>query len=158
MRLLLEEGLRLMREVNNRWGMAYALRQLGQFILEQGDMVTALMLFTESVLYYREVGDRRGVALSHMLQANVAANQGDVETARKLYEESLVIARELDLKEIIASCLVGLGNLVVPDADLISQPLPGTPTVSPANSSVHPISKSASHSDELTTRKVEVGL
>ncbi|MFL5652582.1 MAG: protein kinase domain-containing protein [Ktedonobacteraceae bacterium] len=112
-RSLLEEAVELCKEMGNKWGVAYGLRLLGQLAFEQGNAATARSLLEESLVLHREVGDRRSLALSILFLANVVAFQGQATVAQRLYEESLAIAGMLNHAGIIASCLEGLGAVVV---------------------------------------------
>src|SRR5437763_12508447 len=60
----------------------------------------------------QEMGHRHGTAESLSTLGKVLAAEGDYAAAQALYEESLVLSGELGEKWLIASCLVGLGEVV----------------------------------------------
>ena len=49
-RPLLDEGLELCRELNNKWGLATSFYLAGKLALVEGDMVSASSLLEESVI------------------------------------------------------------------------------------------------------------
>ena len=108
-RALLEESLRLHKELGDRQGTADVLHNLGRVAENQGDYQEARTLYEESLRLHRELGNKLGIAdVLHNL-GNVAECQGDYAAARVLLEESLTVVRELGNKQGIATALVDLG-------------------------------------------------
>jgi predicted ATPase/class 3 adenylate cyclase len=108
-RALHEESLAILRQLDDKKGMAVSLNSLGNVAWEQGDYPAARALHEESLAIMRELGNRSGIGSSLMNLGNVALEQGDYPAARALYEESLAIARELRDGRVIASSLNNLG-------------------------------------------------
>ncbi len=63
-RVQAEQGLRGFRDLGDRWGIAFALRQLGEIAAGQGDGDVEFHSIEESVKLRRETGDRGGLAAS----------------------------------------------------------------------------------------------
>jgi predicted ATPase/class 3 adenylate cyclase/DNA-binding CsgD family transcriptional regulator len=116
-RMLLEKGLALCREVGHKDGTILALRLLGEVFLQQGDTVKACMLLEESLALSREIGFRHGTAESLLLLGRVEALEGDYAAARAFYEDCLVIGREVGDNLSIAFYLEGWAYLVAMQGD-----------------------------------------
>jgi len=113
-RQLLEEGLVIFRELDDKQGIARTLNNMGHVADEQGDYERARRLTEEALTIFRELGDKRGVAIALYGLGNVAIQQKDYREARELYEEGLAIYRELGDRWGVA---IALGNLGVGAAD-----------------------------------------
>jgi non-specific serine/threonine protein kinase len=92
-RALAEEGLKLLRELDDKQGIAVSLHRLGIIARDQGDHAMAHALFTESLTLWRELGDKRNIAGSLDSLGMIAHDQGDGATARTLYREPDAAAR-----------------------------------------------------------------
>jgi predicted ATPase/class 3 adenylate cyclase len=86
---LLEDTLRLQRELGDASGVAWALNGLAFVALERGDYDRAAALYQESLDRFRAAGDEGSAtwALHHL--GRVAQLRGDAARARPLFEESL---------------------------------------------------------------------
>jgi tetratricopeptide (TPR) repeat protein len=92
---LVEESLKIDRELDDTRGIAVALNALAVGALERGDPETARPLFEEALALWRRLDDRVAVARSLSNLANAAKVQRDYATARSLHEETLSIFRDL---------------------------------------------------------------
>ncbi len=114
---LLQEGLALCRELEDKEDIAGFLSLTGQVALSQGDPAMARLLLEESVKLLKEMGHLKGIAdflsVADSLCAlgRVAATEGNYTAARALYEESLACGASAD-KLAIASSLEGLASVV----------------------------------------------
>jgi len=104
-RLLIEEGLALSREVDDKLGTAWWLEMLALTLVELGELGQAQSLAEEGVLRCRELGDRRDQATSLFALAAVALELGELETAHLRAREAPVLCRELGDKILIAATL-----------------------------------------------------
>jgi DNA-binding CsgD family transcriptional regulator len=111
-RALSEQGRALLKDLDNRWAMAYALNLSGRIALFQGDSAAARSLAQESLALFRDLGIKGGMAAAHALVAQIEAHQGNYPAARRLYEESLALARETDDTRDIASYLEEMAEVV----------------------------------------------
>jgi predicted ATPase/class 3 adenylate cyclase/DNA-binding CsgD family transcriptional regulator len=111
-RALSEQGRALLKDLDNRWAMAYALNLSGRIALFQGDSAVARSLAQESLALFRDLGIKGGIAAAHALMAQIEAHQGNYPAARSLYEESLALARETDDTRDIASYLEEMAEVV----------------------------------------------
>src|SRR5258708_12300406 len=59
---LYEQGLAIFRELDDRWGIAGTLADLGSLAREQGNYPTAHSVYRESVKIFQELDHKRGVA------------------------------------------------------------------------------------------------
>lgn len=76
-----EEGLKISKALNDRWGVAQMLRQLGLISLHLGEFSHAEELFRESVSKAREVCDLTLMAMSLVgLATAVRASRGDADS------------------------------------------------------------------------------
>ena len=91
---VIEEGLAIMRELEENSGIARALWKLGWFSLSQGDYEQASQCFAESLPFYREIGDKDGQAMVLAGLAEVMLRQGEYGGANVLMEESLALRHE----------------------------------------------------------------
>jgi non-specific serine/threonine protein kinase len=91
----LAEGLRICRDVGDRWGVALALNGLGLMAMESEDLLAAAPYFEECVTLWRSVGEKYEVAIALTNLALAAEFQGDLPRARGLLEESLRLRRDL---------------------------------------------------------------
>jgi tetratricopeptide (TPR) repeat protein len=102
------EGLRLWRLLDDKHGLASALRFLG--------LVAPLLperrrLIGEAMALYQEVGDTYGVAISCMnLGRNILGHGDDPAEATALLEQGLTLFRELRETTGLAWTLMGLGE------------------------------------------------
>jgi predicted ATPase/DNA-binding SARP family transcriptional activator/Tfp pilus assembly protein PilF len=110
-RALYGESLDVLRELDNKPGIASALNNLGQLSYHQSDYETARSLYEQGLAIRREIGDRWGIASSLNNLGGVAQYQGDYTAARALYEECLQIARELGEQWGITLVLGNLGKV-----------------------------------------------
>jgi tetratricopeptide (TPR) repeat protein len=118
-RILCDESLPLLREIGDRWRIAEALFLSAFERYSQGDDVRARAECEESLALCRELGERNGTAQLLLALGYFAYHQHDYTTAYSLYKESLGISRELGYKWLIASGLVGLGEVVATQGQLM---------------------------------------
>jgi hypothetical protein len=83
-RALYECGISAFRGVNDRWGIAGSLADLGNLTREQGDYSTSEELYRESLSLFQELGHKRGIARGLELIAAVAAARAEAERALRL--------------------------------------------------------------------------
>ena len=108
---LLEEGLDIARRLGDRLLIAGALHNLGNLVLEQGDLVQAWQRYTESLGQYRASGITNRVAYALNNMGLVARYQGDLDAARSLLKESLAVSRQLADRPGMAETLLNLGTV-----------------------------------------------
>lgn len=116
-RQLLEEALNLFREVDDKWGTAFALNALGDIAIYQSNFALARDQLEEGLRLFREIGDRWGSAGNMNRLAMVALNQGNHDVARALLEEALPIHRAVGEKRFFALSLAQLGEVLRSQGD-----------------------------------------
>src|SRR5687767_10004008 len=87
-RSLADEAVALCRVQDDRWGLAYALTNLGTAISDQAiaddeDFALARLTIDESIALWRELGDLWGFVLATHRLGEIAMQQGDYEVARR---------------------------------------------------------------------------
>jgi hypothetical protein len=81
---LYEQGLKIFRELGDRWGIAGTLADLGGLAGEQGNYSTARSLYRESIKIFQELDHKRGIARLLECFACAAAVQLEAERAMRL--------------------------------------------------------------------------
>jgi class 3 adenylate cyclase/tetratricopeptide (TPR) repeat protein len=112
-RQMYEESLSILRELDDKPGVASLLNNLGVVAMHQEDYPTAQPLYEESLAIMREIGYRWAVGQLLNNLALVIRYQGDSVTAREMLEESVAVRRALGDKWGIANSLSSLTNLLV---------------------------------------------
>jgi predicted ATPase/class 3 adenylate cyclase len=105
---LLEQGLVIMRELNDRWGIANALRLLGWCAMRPGDYTQAKAYLEEALALLREIGNEYGTASALSGLGEAALRLGNYADADGLLSESLELRRRLGAKWGIAASLGSL--------------------------------------------------
>jgi predicted ATPase/DNA-binding CsgD family transcriptional regulator len=108
---LCEEGLALLREVNDKPGIAQALTNLGEQARLYGDFPRAVEAYEECLNLAREIGDKRRESILLINMALVAQYDGDAERARTLMMESLTLALETSYLVLKVDCLAYLASV-----------------------------------------------
>jgi non-specific serine/threonine protein kinase len=104
-RARLEQSLTLMRELDDRSGIARALLNYGILLEQLGEYNAARTTHEECLAVLRSLGDHRRVGLSLNNLGEVLAVQGDLATAARLHDEALAINRDLSDPGNIAATL-----------------------------------------------------
>jgi tetratricopeptide (TPR) repeat protein len=103
-----EESLRLFRELDNRWGIAATLEDLGSIEL-QSNPSKAKPLFEESLALYRLVGEPFGAASVLEGLGRVQYQLDNFKAASELWEDSLCLSEEIGYRNRANSSLLLLG-------------------------------------------------
>jgi len=114
---ILEESLKLYKELDDKPGIAQSINNLGSIAYSQGDYARAEALYTESLSLRREIGDSWGIASSLNNLGGVAFSQGDYKRALSLHTESLNLRRELGDKRGISMSLNNMGEVAQEQED-----------------------------------------
>jgi non-specific serine/threonine protein kinase len=115
--VLLEESLRLFRELDDKLGTAYALSNAGFAALGQGQHQLAITLTEEAVELFLEVGEKWGAAIELGFLAVAWRDQGDHEKAKRLAERGLALSREVGERQTITAALYTLATLAQAEHD-----------------------------------------
>jgi predicted ATPase/DNA-binding CsgD family transcriptional regulator len=106
---VLEEGVRLCREVGDRMYQGSGLTILGTLAEDRGDYDRAAAFLTEAVQLQRELGEPKMIAYGLQHLGLVTFGQGDIDLAIARCEEALAIQRELGDDHGAMASLVYLG-------------------------------------------------
>jgi predicted ATPase/DNA-binding CsgD family transcriptional regulator len=114
-RLLYEESLSILRELDDRWQLAETLFALARLLAvapgDQQDYRAAQSLCEECLLLFHTLGDRRMVARVLMVQGQLAFEQRDYAKARRLLQEGLPILQALKDRRYSVGSLLILGTV-----------------------------------------------
>jgi predicted ATPase/class 3 adenylate cyclase/DNA-binding CsgD family transcriptional regulator len=116
---LLDEGIALLKELDDRSNIADSFILSGELALSQGDTSTARSLAEEAVALTREIGDQLNTAWALAFLAKVITHQGDQAAARAMYEKGLALAKAGNSKWHIARGLEGLAGVIAPQGNLV---------------------------------------
>jgi predicted ATPase/DNA-binding CsgD family transcriptional regulator len=92
----LEESITLWRELEDKQGLAHALRFLSGSFESRGDYAVARPLAEESVELFREGKDKFGLGITLSRLGITALAQGDHAAAQAYLEEGVAICREIE--------------------------------------------------------------
>lgn len=115
---LMQQGLGMMRELNDKPGIARALRELGWCVLRAGDYAQAIRYLDEALPLLQQTGDLQGTAIALTGLAEIALRQADYERAAALEQESLALRREIGDRWGIAVSLGNFGWALLKRGDL----------------------------------------
>ena len=113
----LEACLACARALGERELAAWALRDLGQQRVRQGERESAEALLVEGLALAQATGDQRGAGAALMILAEAAGLAGDADRARALQAESLAAARRVGDRWLLSSILLQVGGAAVDAAD-----------------------------------------
>jgi predicted ATPase/DNA-binding SARP family transcriptional activator len=116
-RPLLEESLRVWRELGDKWWMAVALEPLGVLSTFEGDMQTARARYEEGVSLARAVEGHWPLALCLIRLAGLF-QRTDVAGAHRLLEEGVPLARAVGDKQLLSLGLIALTSTYLMEGNL----------------------------------------
>jgi tetratricopeptide (TPR) repeat protein len=105
------ESLALYQSLDDRGGIADALRWLGTHAFRQKDYVEAGRLLEQSLALYREANDEYGISMCLRSLGDSARLLKDYKRAVALYEEGLALCRKTGNRRGVSSALNSLGEL-----------------------------------------------
>jgi predicted ATPase/DNA-binding CsgD family transcriptional regulator len=108
---LVQESLRLFKELEDKVGTAYALSNAGYVALGRGRYQQAIAVIEEAADLFLEEGEKWGAAIELGFLAVAWRNRGDHERARRLAERALAISREIGERQATTSALYTLAIL-----------------------------------------------
>jgi non-specific serine/threonine protein kinase len=108
---LVQESLRLFKELEDNVGTAYALSNAGYVALGRGRYQQAIAVIEEAAHLFLEEGEKWGAAIELGFLAVAWRNQGDHERAKRLAERGLAISREIGERQATTSALYTLAIL-----------------------------------------------
>jgi predicted ATPase/class 3 adenylate cyclase len=114
----LKESVAIWRNVEDRWGLAFALTWLGQATASLHGAAVGRSFAEQGLAYFRELGDEPGMAFVLFILGHQAMELGDNRTARALLEESVALHRQLNAKEFIANTIRHLGTVALRQGDV----------------------------------------
>jgi len=115
---LLQDGLEVYRESDDRAGVAASHDRLGRLAASRGYYAESLPLYEQGLAIRRELGDRAGIAESLHNIAFARVTQDPSAAVKAQFEESLAIRRGLGDHRGAANSLVGLTYLAYAVGDL----------------------------------------
>ncbi|PYE50473.1 ATP-binding protein [Deinococcus yavapaiensis] len=117
-RSLYEAALEIRRAINDRFGIAGTLQNLGNLAVDSGDLATALPLLEECVAIKRELGDAHELIGALLSWANVMLWSHDLKAAEEHYTEAVALAESVGDGYLKGMALGNLGTLHLERNDL----------------------------------------
>lgn len=108
---LFEESLALARKEDSPNSIAFALASLGKLARINGELAKARDFYLECAELRRNIRHRSGLANTLLILGQIALQDNDAVQARKMFEESLEIWQELQMPEVEADILWGIGGV-----------------------------------------------
>jgi len=108
-----EEALQAFRQEGNRRGEASTLSNLGNILLEQGQLAVAKERFEESMAIQQQTGYRRGIGFGLWGVSEVLLAQDRLTEARAKTEEAMALRRELGDPASLAYSQVQLAQILL---------------------------------------------
>ena len=115
---LLDECLRLYRQLGDTFGVAFNLNTLGLIADERGERDKAVQLYEEALRLFQSLSDKRHMAMVYENLASAAMRQQEYDRAIPLYERALAIEREDGARQMLANTLGNLGYTLFEVGDL----------------------------------------
>ncbi len=106
---MLHEGLNMKAGLNDPWGSAFCLRQIGLSAHYQGDYATAYKSLEQSLAISRQIGNEWSISASLNQLGIVAHSQQKYDQAQHYLSDGLELSRALEDRASIAFALDGLG-------------------------------------------------
>jgi non-specific serine/threonine protein kinase len=101
----------LYRELEDQWGTAQALSDVGWAAVFLNDYADGIPLLEESLALQRNLKDTMGIAWSMLALGTARLLNNDTDAAAQLLAESLTLYRQSNNKWYIAGCLEGLASV-----------------------------------------------
>lgn len=117
-----EEGMAIMRELNDGWGEAMGHMVAGNAFLRSGDLAAARGHFEQSAQLFDEADYVLMTNIGRSGLADIARQQGDYASALELYPTVIRVWRLADHRGAIARCLECLGFIAGRQAADVAEP------------------------------------
>ena len=114
---LIEESLRLFRQLEDKLGIAWALSNASIAAIGQGQPQRATTLIEESIDLFLEVEEKWGASIQFCFLAVAWRDRGDHGRAKRLAERGLALSREVGERQSISSALYTLATLAQTEGD-----------------------------------------
>ncbi len=105
-----EQSLQLSQEVQDRFGEAWSVWEMGEILRVEGDYNAARTWYERARGMFEEVKEINGVIFYHRGMGDIAHTQGDYSEAYRQFQLSLEYARRVNYKWGVAYALAGLGR------------------------------------------------
>jgi predicted ATPase/class 3 adenylate cyclase len=106
-----EQSLEIYRQLNDEWGIGFALQVLGAVAYNQDDYERSATFERESLDYLGRAGDPDGQAFCYLYLGNIALQRGEFEEALAVLHEALALLRKVGDKRATAIVLRLMGNV-----------------------------------------------
>jgi predicted ATPase/DNA-binding CsgD family transcriptional regulator len=109
---VIDNAIRLFRELDNRWELGRALNLKGELLRLGSDYEAASLLYKEALAIFRELDNAWSVNLVLANLAYIARHHGDLEQARALFAEALSISVDFNDRSSIAVGIDGIAGIL----------------------------------------------
>ncbi|MGD2048875.1 MAG: tetratricopeptide repeat protein, partial [Chloroflexota bacterium] len=110
-RLLMEEGLQIIRPFGDTPELAEVLFDRGVLAVNQGDASKARSILEEDLILFQKSGQEWFQAMIHLHLGNVALNQDDIPAAESYMEQCYTLGQAVEDRWILASAINNFGEL-----------------------------------------------
>jgi predicted ATPase/class 3 adenylate cyclase len=117
-RTIVEESLRLWREIGDKWWMAVALELAALIMSLEGEYESALARLKEGLSLAREIEDPWPLAVCLIRFGDALKPRGEAAAARPFLEEGVAVARIIGDRAVLSEGLRELGSLYYADGEL----------------------------------------
>jgi len=109
---LLDQSIRLYRQLANTLQLANAIRRLGWVAHQKGETTAAYQHYEQTLALFKEVDDKKGIANTMLNMAYIVQTQGDYKQAGVLLEEVVMRQRAIQNKTGLFSALYQLAQVL----------------------------------------------
>jgi hypothetical protein len=117
------DGMAIMRELGDAWGLAMGYNIAGNVALRSGDLTLAKSSYEQSAALFEAESYLQMANISRSGLAEIARLQGDYGRAQALYPAVMRVWRLIDQRGGIARCLECLGFIAQAQASEVAKPL-----------------------------------
>jgi tetratricopeptide (TPR) repeat protein len=90
-----EQGLKIAKKLNHKYGMGFILNHLGNSYLFKGELNRSLNFYQKALKIFEEINNESFRASSYYLIGNIMGTKGKYDEALKYIEKSIEIYREI---------------------------------------------------------------
>ena len=105
-------------ESGDRNSMAWAMNNIGNVALDEGDYAGARKMFEESLAVFRQIGSKNYAAGALGDLANVLQYQGDLRASKQMHQESLALYHEIGNTDDATIEMLNVASILLLEGDL----------------------------------------
>lgn len=114
---LLEQSVRLKRELRDSQGLSWALSWLSVFTHQMGELDVTEHLLSESLQLQERLGDKFSTAITLNRMAELKRQRGDLDNALRIYQQGLRLVEEIGIPASVAMTRNNMGYIHLAQGD-----------------------------------------